>query len=268
MTGTDKPLQGVGVLVTRPAHQSERLCGLIEAEGGQPVCFPVLEILDPQDSSPFLAIIERLDQFDIAIFISANAVTKAMNGILARRGLPAHLRLATVGKGSARELERLGFQVDICPAGKFNSEALLDLPDLQEVAGKRIVIFRGEGGRELLADTLKERGALVEYAEVYRRAQPQSDMSDLLRRWARGEIAVVIVTSNEGLRNLFDMVGKLGQQWLRNTQLVVVSERTAQLAHELGVKHPPLVAEQASDEALVQAIRRWWDGWQRAHADD
>jgi uroporphyrinogen-III synthase len=267
MTDTDKPLQDIGVLVTRPAHQSERLCGLIEAEGGRPICFPVLEILDPQDSSPFLAIIERLDQFDIAIFISANAVTKAMNGILARRSLPAHVKLATVGKGSARELERLGLQVDICPAGRFNSEALLEVPDLQDVAGKRIVIFRGEGGRELLADTLKDRGALVEYAEVYRRAQPQSDVSDLLRRWARGEIAVAIVTSNEGLRNLFDILGKLGQQWLRNTQLVVVSERTAELSHELGLKYPAIVAEQASDEALVQAILRWRDGLQRLQAD-
>jgi uroporphyrinogen-III synthase len=181
--------------------------------------------------------------------------------------MPAHLKLATVGKGSARELERLGFRVDILPAGKFNSEALLEVPDLQEVAGKRIVIFRGEGGRELLAETLKERGALVEYAEVYRRAQPQSDVSELLRHWARGEIGAVIVTSNEGLRNLFDMVGKLGRQWLRNTQLVVVSERTAELARELGLKHPAIVAEQASDEALVQALRRWRDGLQRARAD-
>jgi uroporphyrinogen-III synthase len=217
----------------------------------------VLEILDPQDPAPFLSVIDRLDAFDIAIFISANAVTKAMNGILARRALPSRLKLATIGKGSARELERLGFRVDIYPPKTFNSEALLELPELQEVASKRIVIFRGEGGRELLADTLTARGALVEYAEVYRRVQPDADVTELMRRWARGEIDLVVVTSNEGLRNLFDMVGKLGQQWLRNTPLVVISARTAELAKELGFKHPAIVAEEAGDQAIVSAIHQW-----------
>jgi uroporphyrinogen-III synthase len=254
-------LANLGVLVTRPAHQVQHLCELIEAAGGHALCFPVLEILDPHDPTPFLSIIDRLDAFDIAIFISANAVTKAMNGILARRALPPHLpphlKLATVGKGSARELERLGFHVDICPPKKFNSEALLELPELQEVAGKRIVIFRGEGGRELLADTLKARGAHVEYAEVYRRVQPDTDITELMRHWARGEIDLVVVTSNEGLRNLFDMVGKLGQQWLRNTPLIVISERTAELAKDLGFKHTPIIAEEASDEAVVSAIHQW-----------
>jgi uroporphyrinogen-III synthase len=230
---------------------------LIEAEGGRALCFPVLEILDPHDPAPFLALIDRLEQFDIAIFISANAVSRAMSGILARRPLPPGLKLATVGKGSARELERLGYRVDICPPKKFNSEALLELPELQAVAGKRVVIFRGEGGRELLADTLKARGAQVEYAEVYRRTPPNTDTTELMRHWVRGEIDLVIVTSNEGLRNLFDMVGKLGQQWLRSSQLVVISERTAELAKELGFKHPPILAEEASDEAIIEAIRRW-----------
>ncbi len=248
-------LDKVGVLVTRPAHQAEHLCALIRAEGGRPICFAVLEIVDPEDLSPFHALVDRLDDFDIAVFISPNAVARALNGILARRRLPPHLKLATVGKGSARELERMGLEADLCPAGRFNSEALLELPAMQEVAGKHIVIFRGEGGRELLADTLAERGAVVEYAEVYRRVQPKADVGELLRHWARGEIQSVVVTSNEGLRNLFDMVGKLGQQWLRNTRLVVVSERAAALAQDLGFKRPAVVTREASDEAIVEALR-------------
>jgi uroporphyrinogen-III synthase len=250
-------LAELGILVTRPVHQAEHLCALIEARGGRAIRFPVLEILEPRDTAPLNALVERLDEFDIAIFISPNAVDRAMNFILAQRPLPAQLQLAAVGQGSARELERFGYHVDIAPPRKFNSEALLELDAMQDVAGKRIVIFRGEGGRELLADTLRERGAEVEYAEVYRRGLPRHDITQLLHDWARGGIDVIVVTSSEGLRNLFDMVGKLGQQWLRKSHLVVVSERTAQLAKELGFKHPCIIVDEASDEGIVEAIAAW-----------
>ena len=99
MPGTE--LDKVCVMVTRPAHQADPLCRLIEREGGTVVRFPVLEILDPEDSGPLLDIIDRLDEFNIAIFISPNAVDKAMNLIGSRRELPRGLTLATVGKSSA-----------------------------------------------------------------------------------------------------------------------------------------------------------------------
>jgi uroporphyrinogen-III synthase len=245
------------VLVTRPAHQAERLCGLIEAAGGRAIRFPVLEILEPSDSGALLGVIDRLESYDLAVFVSPNAVSKVMNLLKGRRELPPGLRLVTVGKGSARELERWGRPADIYPRRRFDSEALLELPEMQDVAGKRVVIFRGDGGRELLGDTLCARGARVEYAEAYRRGRPQADLSKLLYHWARGEIHAVTVTSNEGLRSLFDMVGKLGQQWLRRSALVVVSERTVTLAHELGFKQPAVLAREASDEALVEALIAW-----------
>lgn len=250
-------LDNLSVLVTRPSHQAGGLCRLIETEGGRPIRFPVLEIQDPQDKTALHAVIDRLDHFDIAIFISANAVERALNQIRARRTLPPGLLLAAVGKASARELQRLGLRADIVPPSKFDSEGLLATEALQNVAGKRIVIFRGEGGRELLAETLAQRGARVEYAEVYRRVQPRADVTGLMKLWARGEIDVVVVTSNESLQNLFDMVGPLGRQWLRETPLVVISERTAELAHSLGFRRPPSIASQASDTGLVEAIARW-----------
>lgn len=250
-------LRGVGVVITRPAHQAEALRRGIEAEGGRAICFPVLEILDPEDFSALDALVARLDEFDIAIFISPNAVNKALNRILAVRPLPSGLTIAAVGKGSARELAIFGLKADIVPRERFDSEALLELPAMQQVAGRRIVIFRGDGGRELLAETLKRRGAEVEYAEVYRRAKPTADVGRLMRHWARGEIDIVTVTSNEGLRNLFDMVGQLGREWLRKTPLVVASHRQVDLARELGVKAEPLVAAGAADEAIIDAVRAW-----------
>ncbi len=259
MAETEKTsLHGTAVLVTRPAGQAEALAALIERCGGQAVCFPMLEILDPADSGALLATIDRLDGFDLAVFISPNAVNRAMNFIRSRRTtLPARLRLACVGRGSARELGRFGRENVLAPAGRFNSEALLDLPELSSVAGWHIVIFRGDGGREVLGETLQARGAQVEYAEVYRRGKPHADTAPLLHRWARGGIDIVSVTSTEALRNLYDLVGKLGRQWLVKTPIVVLSERTAAVCRELGFKTEPLVAPEASDEAIVETIKAW-----------
>ena len=223
-------LQGVRVLVTRPREQAEKLTLLIEGEGGEAIRFPVIEIAEPKDTQALLAVIDRLDRFGLAIFISRNAVNRAMNLILAHRGAwPRNVRIACVGRGSARELKHFGVENAIVPAGRFDSEALLALPELQQVAGNRIVIFRGEGGRELLGDTLK----------------------------ARGEIDIVSLTSVDGLQNLFDMLGPAGQQWLARTPVIVVSTRMAEVCRELGFKTEPLVAAQASDEAILEAIRTW-----------
>jgi uroporphyrinogen-III synthase len=250
----------VRVLVTRPRDQAEALARLIEARGGEAIRFPVIEIAEPRDTRALLAVIDRLKDFALAIFISPNAVNRAMNLILARGGLPEAMRVACVGRGSARELKHFGIDNTIVPPGRFDSEALLELPELQQVAGKRIVIFRGDGGRELLGDTLRARGAGIEYAECYRRVRPNTDTTPLLRRWTRGEIDLVSVTSVDGLRNLFDMVGKAGQQWLIRTPIVVVSERMAQVCRELGFKTEPRVTATASDEAILKAVQAWRDG--------
>lgn len=254
-------LAGVRVLVTRPRDQAENLARLIEARGGEAIRFPAIEIAEPQDLRALHAVIDRLKDFALAIFISPNAVQRAMNLIRARGGLPEATRVACVGRASARELRRFGIDNAIVPPDRFDSEALLELPELQQVAGQRIVIFRGEGGRELLGDTLRARGAEIEYAECYRRLRPDADATPLRRRWARGEVDIVSVTSTDGLRNLFDMLGKDGQPWLIRTPIVVVSERMARACHELGFTTKPRVAATAGDEAILDAIQAWQD-WQ------
>lgn len=111
-----------------------------------------------------------------------------MNLIRARRQLPASLRIAAIGKGSAKVLAQYGVQNVITPKQKFDSEALLELPELQAITGKRIVIFRGDGGRELLDDELARRGARYEYAECYRHQKPHdADNGKLLYLLARNE---------------------------------------------------------------------------------
>jgi uroporphyrinogen-III synthase len=252
------PLAGRGILVTRPAGQAAALARLVSEAGGHAIAFPVIEIVEVEDLHPLLGLIDRLEQFDLAIFISPNAVDKAMNLVAARRAWPQSLRVAAVGQGSARELRRRGLADVIAPQGRFDSEALLALPELAEVAGRRVVIFRGEGGRELLGDTLRARGAEITYAECYRRGRPDADTAALLRAWARGEVHAVTVTSSEGLHNLFDMLGKLGQQWLKQTPLFAPHPRIAQAARELGIVN--VITTGPGDEGLFAGLRDYFAG--------
>jgi uroporphyrinogen-III synthase len=252
-----KALAGKGIVVTRPAHQAAYLAQLIRAAGGKPILFPVIEIVAVDDLQPLLALIDRLDEFDLAVFISPNAVNKAMNLIKARRALPPRLKLAAIGRGSVRELKHFGLTDVIAPA-RFDSEALLELPEMQDIAGRRVVIFRGDGGRELLGDTLAARGATVEYAECYRRERPRADAAPLLKAWARNELHAITVTSSEGLHNLFDLVGKLGQSWFRKTPLFVPHQRIEQTARELGLVNVVLTGQ--GDDGLTQGLTQWFAG--------
>lgn len=233
---TPTGLAGRRVVVTRPAGQATQLAALIREAGGEPLLFPVLEIFDVVESPQLCELIEHLECFDLAIFISSNAVRKALALVRARRDWPAGLRVATVGRGTARELRRQGFAAVIAPEARFDSEGLLGLPELNQVAGKRVVIFRGAGGRELLGDTLIARGAAVEYAECYRRGRPAADPAPLLAWCQRKELAAFTVTSSEGLANLRDLLGDAGRECLAATPLFVPHERIAAAARALGVR--------------------------------
>ncbi len=256
VSNSPDPVSGLGVLVTRPAEQAEPFCQALEEHGARVLRFPVLEILAPSDPTNLRATLESLDTFDIAVFISPNAVQRVMNLALADRSWPAGTAIAAIGNRTAQELKGFGCPADIAPPRRFDSEALLALPAMQDVAGKRIVIFRGDGGRELLGDTLRERGAEVTFAEAYRRGRPEGDTGELMYAFSRGEVDVITITSGEGLRNLYEVVGKLGRMWLRKTPLVVGSGRIAEVAAELGFKAPVETAEDPTDVAMLAALQR------------
>ena len=250
------PLAGLGILVTRPAAQAEPFCTALTAEGASVIRFPVLEILAPSDPTNLREVLDRLADFDIAVFISPNAVQRVLNLALAERTWPASTKIAAIGNRTAQELKGFGRPADILPPRRFDSEALLAQEAMQDVAGKRVVIFRGDGGRELLGDTLKARGAEVTFAEAYRRGRPEGDTGELMYAFSRGQIGVITITSGEGLRNLYEMVGKLGRMWLRKTPLVVGSERIAEIAQELGFKAAVETAEDPTDAAMLAAVHR------------
>jgi len=230
------PLSGRGIVITRPREHAPGLAERIRAAGGEPILFPTIEILPPNDPAVVTKVIARLERFQIAIFVSPTAALRGCAMVRASRTWPAGLRLAAVGEGTASALREEGFDAMMSPAGESDSEALAALPELQDLHGRSVVIFRGEGGREWLRGALEDRGARVEYAECYRRARPQSDPRRLLASWQSGGVEAVSITSSEGLANLFAMLGPTGGGYLRATPVFVPHPRIEAAARALEVR--------------------------------
>jgi uroporphyrinogen-III synthase len=245
-------LAGRRILVTRPRELAQELAALIREAGGEPLLYPALEIRDAADPAPARAVLARLRDFDLAVFVSPSAVRKAMElaegraqpvgpARPAEQVWPAGLRVAAIGAGTRRELERRGFRDVIAPAGQEDSEALLALPALAGV--RQVAIFRGEGGRELLGDTLAARGARVEYAECYRRVRPAAAAAPT------GRIDAICVSSGEALRNL---VALLGRERVEQANLFVPNARVAGIAREIGLREPVLAGP--GDAPMLAAL--------------
>lgn len=252
MTGT---LEGLTILVTRPLEQAKRAARAIEAAGGVAFVFPTIEIQPAPDRTTLIEQIDRLDAFDWAIFVSANAVDASLPLILQRRALPRGLRFAAVGNATAAALAGFGVHDVIAPADRHDSEGLLALAEMRAVRGCRIVIFRGASGRELIADTLTERGAEVEYAVCYRRVRPEADSRALQRRWRAGQIHAVSAMSAESLTNLCAMIDATTRELLAQTPVFVPHERIAAAARALGLREVHLAGH--GDQALIESILRW-----------
>ncbi|HWP01379.1 MAG TPA: fused uroporphyrinogen-III synthase HemD/membrane protein HemX [Methylococcus sp.] len=256
-----KPLAGLGILVTRPADQAEGLCHLIEQAGGTALRFPLLEIHPSKRAGEGVARLRRPQDWDWFIFVSANAVRQAQEHDALPRREPGNFpRLAAIGAATAEALAAAGAAVDLVPESEFNSEALLAMPELQEVAGRRILIVRGEGGRETLKEELVNRGASVEYAELYRREPSTADVEPLLRAWQAGQIQVLTLTSGAALDHLHRLIPAEYRELVLKTPLVVLSERLRRRALALGFAQVA-VTTSASDRGLLETLSEKAGAW-------
>lgn len=248
------PLQGRAVLVTRPIHQSGRQASLIRDAGGEPVLFPTLAIEPLIGNDAASLALARLPDFDYAIFISTNAVELGL--ALLAQAWPPQVRVVAVGDGTAAALRTHGFPDVIVPGVAADSDGLLALPELDRPSGKRVLIFRGQGGRELLAETLRRRGAEVAYVECYRRVRPERDPSALLDRWERGGVDAVTAMSGETLGNLWAMIGARGQRLLLATPLFLPHPGIAERAARLGLTE--VAVTPPGDEGIVRGLSAWF----------
>jgi len=244
------------IVITRPQQQASTLAKGIESAGGNVLLFPTIEIQPLALNQENKLKIQHLQQFDIVIFISPNAVNFGLPLIRAETIFPNDISLATIGQGSAKALaEQLGKQPDIVPDKNFNSEGLLATKALQNVVNNRILIVRGEGGREHLKQTLQSRGAQVEYLNVYQRVLPSISSSRLEQNLQKNQIAAIVITSANSLQNLVVLTPAAARAQLYQVPLVLINKRLLEVAREAGFSNKLIIATEASDEAIIETLK-------------
>ncbi|MCP4301053.1 MAG: uroporphyrinogen-III synthase [Gammaproteobacteria bacterium] len=246
---TEAALQGVGVLVTRPRTQAIELVSAIEDVGGTAFCFPVMEIA-ALDENVVSANAAALVRPDIVVFVSRNAVEYGLR-------YTGGGKTAVIGPATAKAVRSAGRVVDIQPASGFDSEHLLAEPTLQDIEGQHIRIVRGNNGRELLADELRARGALVDYLSVYERRLPDVSaqaLADIESRWRQGDITVITVMSVQSLQNLVTLLPAWCESQLESTPLVTPAFRVLKEALDRYPASKPILASGPEASEMVEAI--------------
>ncbi|MEM6998771.1 MAG: uroporphyrinogen-III synthase [Pseudomonadota bacterium] len=245
------------ILVTRPRHQASQLCELISNGGGHTILFPTIEVRPIINSDVILNRFRNLDVYDYIIFVSRNAVKVTFENYLNLKNITDKQQVLAIGSGTASVLHEIKI-TNILHAGiQADSESLLLIPELAQelICNKKILIVRGVGGRELLADSLKKRGAQVDYAEVYERCLPEYGIQECHEIWQNENPDAVVVSSNEGLVNLVKLTVEADRKQLFNTPLVVMSDRNADLAKETGFVSEIKVAVEKSDNGLFSTLQ-------------
>lgn len=249
-------LRGLRVWVTRSEPQARSLCELLEQAGANVIQAPVLTIMGPDDPMKAKqALTAALRQADLAVFTSRNAVDWTCRMLDETPILAAIPEILAVGPATAAELQQHGITGVRIPDAGTDSEALLALPDLAEetVHGRRLVIVRGEGGRPLLGDTLRTRGANVEYVELYRRCPHPDTQARLPALWREQPPQVIVVSSPAGLEALIAMTDAAIRQRLYDCPLLAIGDHLATQAARLGFRHCHRVSAAGGDRAVVDA---------------
>ena len=249
-------LGGVSVLVTRPEAQGRALCEAIRAQGGTAVPAPMIEIERLPIDAAMGRTLNHIAQFERVIFVSRNAVEFGLLALDEGGMTLTEQSLYAIGAGTASALSQHGHEDVSLPASDYSSTGLLALETLQAKAvdGTRVLIFRGQGGREELANTLIERGASVSYCEVYARRPASATISAALIQCGLNEVQFAIVTSREILKHLARKLSSEGLHQLFDMTLIVVGASSAKAVPKLGFTKPPLIVDNPTDNALIDAL--------------
>ena len=249
----------LSVLITRPEPGASSLASALIPVGLKPIVAPMIKIRALET----LTQPKGLEQghADALIFISVPAVQFGLP-VLQEFGL-ARKQIFAVGPSTATKIRNmLGGQETpnlALPTEGFNSEALLELDDLQafSVAGQKILIVRGRGGREHLADELRKRGAEVEYFEVYERVPTSTPLREILAASGVSVPSIGVVTSVEGLQQLGERIATESLTQLFAMPILASGARVAREVPTLGFTNPPLIADNPTQEHIIARLKRW-----------
>jgi len=259
-SNTDTALAGLRVLVTRPGEAGEALGRRVEEQGGEAVVFPVIDIAPPSDLAGLRAAMREFASgrsVDLAVFISAHAA-EAVGAQLKRLGMkaPSTTRIAAVGPKTKAACAAAGIRVDFAPSARIDSEGLLDALCGYKAVGRRIMIFRGQAGRETLGWGLRSRGAEVREVDAYSRRLTRRPAGELIERWLGGGIDVVVVSSASVWDALADLLGAYRRDLLQATPALAYSERIAEHCRSYGAA-TIITASQPLDESALAALAEW-----------
>ena len=232
------------------------LCRLLETHGATALRLPAVEIKPHGERRALAAQVGPLQQFDLIVFVSANAVRFGAPLLDQRRDLT----LAAVGPATLRALNQAGYRVAILPTDGFDSEGLLAHPRLHHLAGQRVLLVKGLDGRELLQDELEQRGAAVTTVAVYERqraAPTPAQLAALEGQLRDGVVHVITATSLEIAESLLAMATPELHAQYERVHWLLPSARIAVGMQERGLHAPLLLAASAEDQALVDALLRW-----------
>lgn len=246
----------MSILVTRPSPQGEELVSRLRALGREAWSFPLIEFTPGRELAKLPGYLSALGEGDLLFALSQHAVEFA-HAQLQQRGLPWPLapHYFAIGRTTGLALHKVSRRDVRYPLDREISEVLLQLPELQKIAGKKALILRGNGGRELLGETLKDRGASVTFCECYQRSSRDYDGAEVAMRWQSRGITRLVITSGEMLKQLWSLIPQwYREQWLLHCEVLVVSERLAEQARELGWRNIR-VADGADNDALLRALQ-------------
>lgn len=244
------------ILVTRPSPFGEQLVSRLRTLGRVAYHSPLIDFGPGDGLASLPNLLSSLNQQDLVFVLSQHAVNYADRALRqSATRWPDNVSYYAIGRTTGLLFHRASSLPVIYPQEGETSETLLNLPALQRIQGKKALILRGNGGRELLAETLTERGVEVTYCECYQRSPVYYDASEQSALWQRAGIDTLVVTSGEMLQQLYELVPEYYRNsWLLRCNLVVVSERLATLARQLGWS-AIRVAENADNDALIRALQ-------------
>lgn len=254
-------LHGLRVLVTRPTNQAAGLIDALTQAGAEVIHYPVLEIEATADSPTKQAILADLNQFKALIFISTNAVRFAAQSMRKHAiDLPSSVQCLAIGQATSAALQQHFGNSSLFPQNAADSESLLELESLQQkqISGQKILIVRGEGGRETLKQQLQQRGAEVQYLELYRRVSPEFSSENpnplpvLLKNHG---IDLITVTSGQSLEYLTELA-EPQKELLKALPLLVPSARVADIAQRSGFEKL-IQSRGARDTEIVEGLINW-----------
>ena len=246
----------MSILVTRPSPAGEQLVSRLRTLGQVAWSFPLIEFSPGRELPTLFDHLNALQEGDLVFALSQHAVEFAHAHLQQHAHTwPIAPRYFAIGRTTALALHTVS-GIDVrYPLDREISEVLLQLPELQTIAGKRALILRGNGGRELLGETLTARGADVTFCECYQRCAKYYDGAQEAMRWKARGVNTLVITSSEMLHQLWSLVPEwYRDNWLLRCRLLVVSERLANLARELGWQDI-LIAENADNDALLRALQ-------------